>query len=466
MSASGNEPGFDTLTGPPQTPDDTGASSQPKRGKRPHTRRTNTKAVEKEYQKKRRLKKLAVRLRNAKKTDGSVAEEEEEEGEEAEAGKFSDSDYQHDIPASEVKLVEEKYPLDSTFSKTSTWLAMEDHPFSNLLTQVKRDALKRRPRNDNPLEERDGADPFKLDLSRHVLCGLLQVVGDLAPSPCKRCEKGFGRWKECVVSHNHSSADLGRGACANSMYTSNGVGFSLKVSAPQATPASETNPELEALEGKGFPSHTAAREAIKDAQQHNGHQITYMSGNLNSGKPIYKKYRCFRYDDLTSGGVKIDDPCFWSIRVDRVEDSWVVRRPEGTHSHEAVDFSMPKRRWRCDVCEQYFFWSEKDSHICPGAYGECYKCINRFPKSELPAHRLTCLLHACGDCQMRRIEDMDKHREQCPGRPKIQCWKCRRYHDKDEFEEHFEVCDRWYCRHCLTVIPASERDKHRKTCEE
>lgn len=33
---------------------------------------------------------------------------------------------------------------------------------------------------------------------------------------------------------------------------------------------------------------------------------------MRSGKPIYQKYHCFRYDDLTSGGVKIDDPCFWS----------------------------------------------------------------------------------------------------------------------------------------------------------
>lgn len=80
-----------------------------------------------------------------------------------------------------------------------------------------------------------------------------------------------------------------------------------------------------------------------------------MSGNLRSGKPIYQKYRCFRYDDLTSGGVKIDDPCFWSIRVDLVDGSWVVQQPEGTHSHDAVDYSMPKPRWRCDVCEQYFY---------------------------------------------------------------------------------------------------------------
>ncbi|RYP26160.1 hypothetical protein DL768_011818 [Monosporascus sp. mg162] len=141
--ASGNDPGFATPTGPPQTSHETRASpkSRWKREKRPKTRRNNTKAVEKLYQKKRRLKKQAAKLRNTKKTDGSAAEEEEEE---EGAGQFSDSDFQHDLPAAEVKqhqtpawhvlyttypVVEEKYPLALTFSKTSTWLAMEDHPF-------------------------------------------------------------------------------------------------------------------------------------------------------------------------------------------------------------------------------------------------------------------------------------------------------------------------------------------------
>lgn len=98
---SGNDPGFATPTGPPQTTDETRASpkSRWKGKKRPKTRRTNTKSVEKLYQKKRRLKKQAARLRNAKKTDGFAAEGEGEEG----AGQFSDSDFQHDLPAAEVK---------------------------------------------------------------------------------------------------------------------------------------------------------------------------------------------------------------------------------------------------------------------------------------------------------------------------------------------------------------------------
>lgn len=98
--ASGNNPGFATPTGPPQASDETRAflKSRWRRGKRPKTRRNNTKAVEKLYQKKRRLKKQAAKLRNAKNTDGSAAEEEEEG-----AGQFSDSDFQHDLPAAEVK---------------------------------------------------------------------------------------------------------------------------------------------------------------------------------------------------------------------------------------------------------------------------------------------------------------------------------------------------------------------------
>ncbi len=98
--ASGNDPGFATPTDPPQTSDETRASpkSRWKRKKRHKTRRTNTKAVEKLYQKKRRLEQ-AAKLRNAKKTDGSAAEVDEEEG----AGQFSDSDCQHDLPAAKVK---------------------------------------------------------------------------------------------------------------------------------------------------------------------------------------------------------------------------------------------------------------------------------------------------------------------------------------------------------------------------
>lgn len=386
------------------------------------------------------------------------------------------TDLEHQTPAWHVlyttyPVVEENYPLALTFSKTSTWLAMEDHPFSNLLTEVQWEALKKQsrddnPRDDNPLEERYVAAPFKIDHSCHLLAGLLQVVGVLAPSPCRTCEKDCGRWATCVTSYDHSSIDIAKGACANCLYTSAGRGCSFRDSLPQDTVDTDTNPELKELEGKGFPTHFAAREAIKQAQQHNGYQIVTQSGNLRSGKPLYQKYRCFRYDDLTSGGVKIHDPCFWSTRVDLVDGSWVVQQPEGTHSHDAVDYSVPKPRWRCDVCEQYFYWFEKDSHICPGTYVECYKCIDRFPKSELAVHRLTCPWLLCSTCQMPRIEDMKQHREECPGRLKIRCWKCRHYHEKDKHREHFEGCEYWYCRHCLTAILASERDKHQKTCED
>lgn len=56
---------------------------------------------------------------------------------------------------------------------------------------------------------------------------------------------------------------------------------------------------------------------------------------------LYQRYRCFRSDDVTSSGEKIDDPRFWSILVDLVDGSWVIQQPEGTHSHDAVDYSMP-----------------------------------------------------------------------------------------------------------------------------
>ena len=100
--ASGNDPGFVTPTGPPQISDETRASSKSRwrRGKRPKTRRNNTKAVEKLYQKKRRLKKQAAKTTKRQKDRCSAAEEEEEE--EEGAGQFSDSDFQHDLPAAEV----------------------------------------------------------------------------------------------------------------------------------------------------------------------------------------------------------------------------------------------------------------------------------------------------------------------------------------------------------------------------
>lgn len=114
------------------------------------------------------------------------------------------TDLEHQTPAWHVLYttypgVEEKYPLALTFSKTSTWLAMEDHPFSNLLTEVKWEALKKQPRgdnprgdnsrDDNPLEERYVAAPFKIDHSCHLLAGLLQVVGVLLLALAERARR-------------------------------------------------------------------------------------------------------------------------------------------------------------------------------------------------------------------------------------------------------------------------------------
>ena len=307
------------------------------------------------------------------KTDGPAAEEEEER-----AGQFSDSDSQHDLPAAKVKrklLLQPSSPFqcshfnadypsrasDSSLARSlydksscggqvpSCLDILQDeylvgHGGSSILksSKVKWEALKKQPRDDNPLEERYGAAPFKMNHSSHLLAGLLQIVGVLAPSPCRTGKKDCGRRATCVISHDYSSIDIAKGACANCLYTSARKCCSFGDSLPQDTADTDTNPELKVLEGKGSPTHFAAREAIKQAQQHNGYQLVTMSGNLGSGKAIYQKYRCFRYDHLTSGGVKIDDPCFWSIRVDLVDGSRVVQQPEGTHSHDAVDYSMPK----------------------------------------------------------------------------------------------------------------------------
>ncbi|KAI0129891.1 hypothetical protein BJ170DRAFT_593433 [Xylariales sp. AK1849] len=164
-----------------------------------------------------------------------------------------------------IQLWRRSKPLALTFSKTSTWLAMEDHLFLNLLTEVEWEALKKQPRDDNPLEERHGAAPFKIDHSCHLLAGLLQVVGVLAPSPCRTCEKDCGRGATCVISYDHSSIDIAKGACANCLYTSAGKACSFRDSLPQDTADTDTNPELKELEGKGFPTHFAAREAIKQS---------------------------------------------------------------------------------------------------------------------------------------------------------------------------------------------------------
>lgn len=266
----------------------------------------------------------------------------------------------HQTPAwhvlySTYPAVAQKYPLALNRSKASTCLTTEDHPFSTLLTKVKWEALKKPPRNNNPLEERSNAASFQVNLSQYILGGLLQVVGVLALTPCKTCQMGHGRWTTCVISYDYSSIDIAKGSCANCLYTSAGRSCSFRNTLPQATVEHDTSLELKDFERNGFPTRFAARDAIKQAQQHNGYQINLMSGNLYPPKPIYQKYRCFRYDDLTSGGVQIDDPCFWTIRVDFVDGSWIVQQPEGTHSHPAVDYVKPKPRWRCDVCEQYFY---------------------------------------------------------------------------------------------------------------
>jgi hypothetical protein len=126
--------------------------------------------------------------------------------------------------------------------------------------------------------------PFKTDHSCHLLAGLLQVVGVLAPSPCRTCEKDCGRWATCVISYDHSPIDIAKGACANCLYTSAGKGCSFRDSLPQDTADTDTNPELKELEGKGFPTHFAARGlsnklnntmAIKSSRC----QGTYAQGN-------------------------------------------------------------------------------------------------------------------------------------------------------------------------------------------
>lgn len=52
------------------------------------------------------------------------------------------SNLEHQTPAwhllyTTYPVVEEKYPAALTVSKTSMWLAKEDHPFSSRLTKVK-----------------------------------------------------------------------------------------------------------------------------------------------------------------------------------------------------------------------------------------------------------------------------------------------------------------------------------------
>lgn len=214
--------------------------------------------------------------------------------------------------------------------------------------------------------------------------------------------------------------------------------------------------------------HSAPRDAIKHARQHNGYQHGRPSTNQQPAKPMWQSFPCCRRHDLTSGGVKIDDPCFWTIRIICVDGSWVVQRPEGTHSHDAVDYTKPKPRWRCDVCEQNFDYNEKASHIWPGPIGVCYKCFVRFPRSELPSHWPVCPSVLCNTFYRPKIKDMEHHRKECPGPPnrsQKQYHKCNRTIDKDKLEEHLEGCEYWHCKHCLTAIVASERDEHQKICE-
>lgn len=99
MLPHATDPSIDKPAEPPQSSHETRAppQGQEKRAKRPKTRRNNTKAVEKEFEKKRRQKKQAARLRNATKTDGFA--EDDDEG----VGQLSDSDFQHNLPVADVK---------------------------------------------------------------------------------------------------------------------------------------------------------------------------------------------------------------------------------------------------------------------------------------------------------------------------------------------------------------------------
>jgi hypothetical protein len=96
-------------------------------------------------------------------------------------------------------------------------------------------------RSDNPLEEQSGVAAFRWYGNKpgaSLKAGLIQVCGSLAPTPCRQCERGAGRWKACVVSADHSPRDAMSVACACCFYSSQGQYCSFR--ADFATAAAST----------------------------------------------------------------------------------------------------------------------------------------------------------------------------------------------------------------------------------
>ncbi|KAI1428947.1 hypothetical protein F5Y12DRAFT_710498 [Xylaria sp. FL1777] len=276
-------------------------------------------------------------------------------------------------------------------SSSSNSTPKEDHPFSIHITKVKWEALKKQPRNNNPLEERYDAAPFRTAYSHHLLAGLLQVVGVPASGPCRACEKDQGRWATCVISYDHSSIDIAKGACANCLYTSAGAYCSFRESLPQDTADTDTNAELQDLEGKGFLCTLQPRMLSNKLNNTMDIKSSKFQATYNQRNPCT---RSFVASDATTSlqvASKLTIPAFGpSGLILSTALGWFSDQTVHTVTMPWTNYTTPKPNWRCDVCEQDFDYNEKDAHICLGPTGTCYKCCVRFPKSKLAAHRKQC----------------------------------------------------------------------------
>lgn len=287
---------------------------------------------------------------------------------------------------------------------------MEDHPFSNLLTEVKWEALKKQPRDDNPLEERYVAAPFKIDHSCHLLAGLLQVVGVLAPSPCRTCEKDCGRWATCVISYDHSSIDIAKGACANCLYTSAGRGCS----------------------SRKFP------RSVKDE-------------HVQTCEYWFCK-RCLTIMLKTERDAHLQQ-C----------ERWCCGRCLTTMSKSKKDQHLQTcEYWRCFRCGYYYLASTKNEHKseCAEALPACCShCGKHGPHDDVSKHEAECDVRTCPSCTHRlRVNTIQAHWETCT---KIKCPGCTRVVDRNEPHD----CSKQHCSICHTYFPRGCEDDHLRHCK-
>lgn len=245
-------------------------------------------------------------------------------------------------------------------------IVRDTHPDVNVspflsITPTQWAYLQKKPRDSNPLGEREGAGPY-------TICkkGASKPHGWFTPGVRNCCYYPLPTLREwpwtldnvCIVNDPHSLVDPMKGSCANCFYNGSEKRCSFRKTLaqdkgdttatldPTATP--DTTATLDSLVGRGFSDPKSAQLAVTQVLQIKGFRIN-SCGSDKTGK----RYACLRrrkFKDLL--GYSQKTPCTWSISFKLKDGSWVIQPPVGSHNHPPVDFYHPRDRWECPTCKR------------------------------------------------------------------------------------------------------------------